>query len=148
MMISLQFLCSCTELKVYPNNCTDKNASLKKEWYIYYRFYGLAYRSNPKFKKGKLIIIKRMNQFKTIQERQGNTKLILEQELDKLKKKAYNPITNDCTEIASPQIDISPSTGFMIALTYSAKAWCLMRMFYYWVGIIPNRSWQKECIQI
>ncbi len=90
-MISLPFLCHCTELKVYPNNWTDKNVSLKKEWYIFYRFYDPVFRSNPKFKKGKLVIIKRGNQFKTIQERQGNTKLIMEQELDRLQNNAYNP---------------------------------------------------------
>lgn len=120
-MISLPFLCHCTELKVYPNNWTDKNVSLKKEWYIFYRFYDPAFRTNPKFKKGKLVIIKRMNQFKTILERQENTKLIMEQELDQLKNKAYNPITNNCTAIVTPQIDISPSTGFMVALTLAEK---------------------------
>ena len=120
-MISLPFSCSCTELKVHPNNWTDKNASLKKEWYIYYRFYDPVYRTNPKIKKGKLVIIKRMNQFKTILERQVNTELIIEQELDRLKNNAYNLITNNCTEIVTPQIDISPSTGFMVALTLAEK---------------------------
>ena len=72
-MIILPFSCHCTELKVYPNNWTSKNASLKKSWYVYYRFYDPNFRDNPKFKTGKLVIIKRMNQFKTVSERQERT---------------------------------------------------------------------------
>ena len=120
-MINLPFLCNCSELKVYPNNWLNKNPSTKKDWYVFYRFYDPNFRDNPKYKNGKLVIIKRMNQFKTIQERQESTQLIIEQELSRLKNKAYNPITNKNTEIVLPQIGIEPSTSFITALTLAEK---------------------------
>ena len=120
-MITLPFSCHCTELNVYPNNWTSKNASLKKSWYVYYRFHDPNFRDNPKFKTGKLVIIKRMNQFKTVSERQENTKLIIEQELDKLRNKAYNPITKKKGEVILSQSEIEPSCPFISALTLAEK---------------------------
>ena len=83
-MIKLPFECYCTELKVYPKNWQLQKASTKKSWYVYYRFYDPNFRDNPKFKYGKLVAIKRMNQYTAIQERQANTQLIIEQELERL----------------------------------------------------------------
>lgn len=120
-MINLPFSCHCTELNVYPNNWTSKNASLKKSWYVYYRFHDPNFRDNPKFKTGKLVIIKRMNQFKTVSERQENTKLIIEQELDKLRNKAYNPITKKKGEVILSQSEIEPSCPFISALILAEK---------------------------
>jgi uncharacterized protein YecE (DUF72 family) len=51
-------LCNCTELKVYPNNWTDKNVSLKKEWYIFYRFYDPAFSYSYEFLSQKAVQIK------------------------------------------------------------------------------------------
>ena len=92
-MILLPFSCHCTELKVVPNNWANKNSSLKKDWYIYYRFYDPNYKEHPKFKQGKLVVIKRMNQFKTILERQESTRTIILQEMEKLKITSFKPIT-------------------------------------------------------
>jgi len=120
-MINLPFSCNCSELKVYPNNWSDKKPSIKKDWYIFYRFYDPNFRDNPKFRNGKLVIIKRMNQFKTIQERQAHTQTIMEQELLKLKIRAYNPITNKNMEVVLPQMEIEPSTSFITALVMVEK---------------------------
>ena len=120
-MIKLPFSCYCTELKVHPKNWQLQKTSLKKGWYVYYRFYDPNFLNDPKFKYGKLVVIKRMNQFKTIEDRQRDTKLIIAEETGKLKNQAYNPITNNCTEIVTPQIDISPSTGFIVALTLAER---------------------------
>lgn len=120
-MINLPFSCSCSELKVYPNNWLNKNSSVKKDWYIFYRFYDPNYRSDPKFKYGKLVVIKRMNQFKSVQERQASTHLIIDQELDKLKNKAYNPITHKKDEGVLTPMDIEPSTPFVTALRIVEK---------------------------
>ena len=120
-MITLPFSCHCTELNVYPNNWTCKNASLKKSWYVYYRFYDPNFRDNPKFKTGKLVIIKRMNQFKTVSGRQESAKLIIEQELDKLRNNAYNPITKKKGEVIISQSEIEPSCPFISALTLAEK---------------------------
>lgn len=78
-MINLPNSCKCTELNVFPNNWTYKNQSLKKDWYVYYRFYDPVFKDIPKYRYGKLVIIKGMNQFKTVLERQENTRLIIEQ---------------------------------------------------------------------
>jgi len=120
-MINLPFSCNCSELKVVPNNWLNKNPSTKKDWYVFYRFYDPNFRDNPKYKNGKLVIIKRMNQFKTILERQESTQLIIEQELLKLKNKAFNPITNKNTGIVLPQMEIESSTSFITALTMAEK---------------------------
>lgn len=115
-MILLPFSCHCTELKVVPNNWANKNSSLKKDWYIYYRFYDPNYKEHPKFKQGKLVVIKRMNQFKTILERQESTRIIILQELEKLKIKAFNPITSKNLQDDSLGQEIEPSTPFCKAL--------------------------------
>jgi integrase len=119
-MIQLPFSCKCTELKVYPNNWTYKKASLKKEWYIYYRFYDPNFKANPKFKNGKLIVIKRMNGFKAILDRQEATRQIIREELERLIKRAYNPITSKNRIDEQNCIGITPSTAFLDAL-YSVE---------------------------
>lgn len=120
-MIKLPFECYCSELKVHPKNWQLPRASLKKDWYVYYRFYDPTFIDNPKFKKGKLVIIKGMNQFKTIEERQADTKLIIEEEIGRLKNKAYNPITSKNMKVVLSQLDIEPSTSFIAALTMVEK---------------------------
>ena len=92
-MIKLPFSCYCTELKVHPKNWQLQKTSLKNGWYVYYRFYDPNFLNNPKFKYGKLVVIKRMNQFKTIEDRQRDTKLIIEEEIGKFKNQAYNTNT-------------------------------------------------------
>ena len=77
-MIQLQFGCYCSELKVSPKNWQTRKVSLKKDWFVYYRFYDPLLKDNPKFRKGKLIVLKGMNQFKTIEERQDHNKQIIE----------------------------------------------------------------------
>lgn len=120
-MILLPFSCHCTELKVVPNNWANKNSSLKKDWYIYYRFYDPNYKEHPKLKQGKLVVIKRMNQFKTILERQESTRAIILQELEKLKIKAFNPITSKNLQDGSLELEIEPSTSFCKALFMAEK---------------------------
>ncbi len=120
-MILLPFSCHCTELKVFPNNWTYKNASVKKDWYVYYRFYDPNFLDQPKFKYGKLVVIKRMNRFKLILERQTHTQLIIEQELDRLKCKAYNPIKRSSNDVVPTRLEIESSTPLIIALTTAEK---------------------------
>lgn len=120
-MILLPFSCHCTELKVVPNNWANKNSSLKKDWYIYYRFYDPNYKEHPKFKQGKLVVIKRMNQFKTILERQESTRTIILQELEKLKIRAFNPISSKNLQDDSLVLEIEPSTPFCKALLMAEK---------------------------
>lgn len=120
-MILLPFECYCSELKVHPKNWQSSKVSMKKDWYVYYRFYDPIFKENPRYKKGKLVVIKGMNLLKTLPERQKETKVLIEQEINKLRDRTYNPITNKSTEQILPQLDIEPSTGFNQALTMAEK---------------------------
>lgn len=84
-MIKLPSGCSCSELSVFPRNWKTKNAKTSLKWYIKYRFY------DPRFKDPKQIVLKGMNQFNALFERQEVTKSILTQEMDKLLKGGFNP---------------------------------------------------------
>jgi hypothetical protein len=89
-MLQLPNGCKCSEPKVNPSNWETSKASLKKNWYIYYRFYDPAH--EQKYPKGKLRIIKGMNEVKTLEERRSVTKALIELELSELKKLGFNPI--------------------------------------------------------
>lgn len=120
-MIKLPFECYCTELKVNPKNWQTPRCTLKKDWFVFYRFYDPTYRENTKFKKGKLVILKGMNQFKTIPDRQTETKKIIERELGKLKNEAYNPITSKTLISIAPLLDIEPLTPFIKAFSLAEQ---------------------------
>lgn len=120
-MILLSFSCYCSELSVHPKNWLSPRASTKKDWYIFYRFYDPAYRDNPKFKKGKLVQIRGMNDFKDLQQRKDETKRIIDFELGKLKDQSYNPITGNIIEPICLLSDIEPYTPFIVALTNVEK---------------------------
>ena len=113
-MINLPNGCKCSSLSVYPKNWQSKNASLKKEWYLSYRFY------DPLFAKPKQVMVQGMNQFKTLTERQEATKNALSQELDKLLNQAFNPfIKLNKAIVGSPAI--SPETNISEALQFVYK---------------------------
>ncbi len=120
-MTKLPFACYCTDLKVNPKNWQSSRTSIKKDWFVFYRFYDPTYKDNPKFKKGKLVILKGMNQFKTIHERQEETLAIIEKEHEKLKNYSYNPITSKIFKTEIQHLDIEPSTSFILALTMAEK---------------------------
>lgn len=115
MKIFLDNGCSCSQVKAFPKTWERPNASIKKDWYIYYRFYDPT---NPK-KGGYLKIIKRMNDFKTLRERQQATRDLINNELRLLKECAYNPITETFTEPEKVDYIINPDTGLIEALEKS-----------------------------
>ena len=53
-MLSLPNGCSCSDLAVFPANWKLKNASIKAEWYIYYRFHAPKFKDIPKYKTASL----------------------------------------------------------------------------------------------
>lgn len=120
-MIKLPFGCHCTELKVNPKNWQTNKASIKKDWFIYYRFYDPRFKTNPKFKKGKLVVLKGMNQFTIHEERISKTLDIIGEETKKLKEKGFNPITSMLITIHTEFSEIAPYTPFMDALEMAAK---------------------------
>jgi len=103
-MILLPHGCSCSEPSVNPKNWKTGGQSLmKKNWRITYYF------RDPEFKEqypyGKLIPIKGMNRFKTLEERREATRILIDEELYMLKIDGYNPITKLKN---GPDIEITP----------------------------------------
>lgn len=84
MKIQLSNGCSHSTLSVNPKNWVTKNAKISKDWYICYRFY------DPSYAKAKLIKLKGMNSFKSLQERQIETRRVMNNELKSLQN-GYNP---------------------------------------------------------
>lgn len=120
-MINLPSSCHCSELKVHPKNWLSTKASIKKDWYIFYRFYDPAFKNNDKFNYGKLVVLKGMNHFKTVLERQSQTQQIINLELAKLKHKSYNPITGFIIIQQVILQEINPESAFITALELVEK---------------------------
>jgi integrase len=95
-MITLPNDCSCSKLAVSPRNWQTKNAKFNKDWYIMYRFY------DPRFTKPKQVMVKGMNHYKKLVERQEAMKKCLADELDRLLSGSYNPFSR--TDGASESI--------------------------------------------
>lgn len=83
--IALPNNCYCSVPKVYPSNWKSSKASMHVLWYIHYRFYSPS-RSKPKQK-----IVKGMNDYIVLSERQDVTQTLLENEITLLKA-GYNPL--------------------------------------------------------
>src|SRR5436190_9434491 len=118
-MISLPHSCCCTELKVNPKNWqTNKNA-VKKNWFIYYRFYDPAFKSKSIYPKGKLVVLKGMNHLADSDLRIAKTKQLMEAELNRLKNINLN---SPAQQIGKGVIDeIDSSTCFNEAITIAEK---------------------------
>lgn len=84
--------CSRSNITISPKNW-KAGASLKKSWRIFYRFYDPAFKDDPKFKRGKPISIRGMNACKVREERQAITAQLLENEIDLIDRRGFNPIT-------------------------------------------------------
>jgi integrase len=126
-MISLPNGCYCSgtpanhkrglpeQLPVHPANWNTTKASLKKDWYIQYRFYDPTHQVNGKIKP-LLRIVKGMNSFTTLEERQEATEILMRNELKLLQEEGYNPITNTFTAPIEIDYEIDPATPFIQAL--------------------------------
>jgi integrase len=118
-MIDLPHSCCCTELKVNPKNWqTNKNA-VKKNWFIYYRFYDPVFRSKSIYPKGKLVVVKGMNHLDDSDLRIAKTKELIEAELNKLKNININIPARQVNQIVIDEID--SSTCFNEAITIAEK---------------------------
>ncbi len=87
--------CSVSELFVFSNDWHTKKAKTSTKWYIKYRFYDSS-QPNPK-----QIVIKGMNSFKSLKERQDETRKLIALELELLHN-GYNPFTKVETEVIVP----------------------------------------------
>lgn len=120
-MILLPHGCSCSEPSVTPKNWKKGGKTLlKKNWRIHYYF------RDPEFKDeypyGKMITIKGMNRYKTLEERREATQILIDEELYQLRVVGYNPITKSNN---GPEIDfepeISPETTICEAVEMARK---------------------------
>ena len=84
MKIQLPNGCSHSQLSVNPKNWHTQKAKVNQVWYISYRFYDIRY-PNPK-----QVVLKGMNLFNTLAEKQIETKKLLDKEYEFLKN-GFNP---------------------------------------------------------
>ena len=98
-MIQLPNGCHCGELSVNPKNWKQVGASIKKNWYITYRFYDPAF--SEKYPDGKLRMVKGMNGYHRLDTRRKATIDLIEAEMHLLLNDGFNPISNNCTPITS-----------------------------------------------
>lgn len=106
--------CHIGKMSVTPSNWETKQASTKEDWYISYRFYDSEGRSKQRIVKG-------MNEYKTLKERQEATQACLDFELKLLKEHAFNPITK--THVSTDELlqDVNSQTPLMEALWFAYK---------------------------
>jgi len=88
MKTLLQNGCSHADLTVTPKNWKTKKASTSLNWFIKYRFY------DSRYPQPKQVMIKGMNAFKKLSERQEETRKLLEKEQEALKN-GFNPFNNE-----------------------------------------------------
>lgn len=124
MKIKLAFGCSCSEPIVSPLTWDRVNASTRKDWFIHYRFYDPQFINTDKYPYQ--VVVKGMNCFKSVKERQEATRVILEQVKHLLVYHSYNPITGASAspvEENSKNSDyvIDPDSFFLEALDEAAK---------------------------
>lgn len=118
MKFSLPNGCSCSRISVSPKTWDRLNASIKKDWFIYYRFYDPLFQE--KYKYGFLKIIKGLKEYPTLKERQDACRELIQDEWQALKERGYNPITRVYTAPAPEPDDtdyiIHPNTPMIKAL--------------------------------
>lgn len=113
-MVTLPNGCTCSKLSVYPKNWQSKTAKITLDWYITYRFY------DPRFPKPKQVMVKGMNQFKSLSERQEATKKALADELEKLVNGDLNPFAR-ISETKAGNADLRRESLILEALKLANK---------------------------
>jgi|GEM_PF-1257256 len=116
--------CSRSAIKCIPKdwNTTPKNkaaekALMAKNWKIYYRYYDPVYKGTKKW--GWTVEVKGMNNFKDISTRQQATRELIDNEMEKVDKQSYNPITDTFSvpEIQKQETtEVTKLTPFIAAL--------------------------------
>lgn len=120
--ILLPLGCKMSTPSVNPKNWKSGGSSLLKEyWRIQYYFFDPDYKE--KWPYGKLIVVKNMNEFKTLNERRQITNAILN-EIINSNKKGYNPIkkrysivTSEISEFQELYSDMFFIDAFKVALS-------------------------------
>lgn len=129
-MIHLKNGCARSSINVTPSNWdVDINKAsqrtitslIKKKWKIYYRYYDPVFKKDSK-KWGWLVQIKGVNDIKDLVQRQAATKVLIEDETEKVDEQLYNPITGQYHTVAGQTIEeITKDTPFIDALQKAHK---------------------------
>jgi integrase len=114
--------CSRSPIAVTPKNWATKKASIKSKWRIYYRFYDPAFKEDRK-KWGLMVCIRGMNQYTTLEERQEATRILLNNELELLDDRGYNPVRKIFMneESQTNAHEVGPETRFIPALEWAMR---------------------------
>ena len=122
-MLKLPNNCRCTgtpgddkkrtsdKLPVYPSNWDTSKADVTLIWYIKYRFY------DDNLNQSKQVVIKGMNDFTTLKEKQQAVEELMQEELYEIKTKGFNKITGLYS--VTTVDEISTDTPFLDALVFS-----------------------------
>lgn len=101
-----------SEIKVSPRNWRSKlKSNLKKDWIIYYHYFCDEYPT------GKPIRFRGMNHEKTLEGRQRATQMLIDAEIENLKK-GFNPVTR---ELESTVDYLNEKTPFLKSLDFAYK---------------------------
>lgn len=101
--------CSMSAPSVYPNNWESGGSKLlRKDWRIQYYFYP------PQKGKRKLIVVKGMNNLKTLPERKSATKRRIK-DLIENNKMGYSPISKKFVRDDDENSKLNPSLNFISA---------------------------------
>lgn len=115
--------CWCSPLSVHPKNWKTLQASVKKNWYIHYKFYDPAFKNDPKYKYGKLVIIKAgINNLATRSERKLFAEKLIAVEMDLLLNDGYNQITGKYSPAVNKSLLLAKNTPLVNALIIAMEA--------------------------
>ncbi len=117
-MLLLPNDCRASAPKASPATWSRLNASIKKDWRIWYRFYDPA--QKDKYPKGKMVVCKGMNEFKSLSDRQSATKALLAETLSMLQA-GYNPHSDTIVYAETQEYMVAPTTPLPAALMATFK---------------------------
>ncbi len=115
--LRLQNDCWYTGIQVYPKNWNTTRASMRENWYIWYRFYDPTF-SKEKNKGVKKIIIKAgINEYLDREDRQAAIRTLVDNEVKELETLGWNPFTRQHMKEPEPTVyRIAPDVPWTEAL--------------------------------
>jgi len=129
--------CSVSDPSVFPKNWKQVGASTKVDWRIQYYYHDPDHAE--RWPKGKLCIVKGMNEYKSLSDRRLATKAILENELEQLLA-GWNPIRK--VQMVDESIDytsLNPELPFINAFRLALDRLTATEKHKRQVRVILNR---------
>lgn len=109
--------CSMSTPAVHPANWKQVSASISEGWYFTYRFYDPVRRP-----AGKQVMVKGMNDYKSVAGRRQATDHLLQEEIEELKQ-GFNPVLKKALPVENQEAgELNEGTLFIPALQLAAKS--------------------------